>query len=176
MSKLNRREFLRKSTATVTATTVAATTATSQVTAQSTSEFEEDVEQEIHERINAIRTERGLQALGYRDTLEQVADYHSQDMIDEKYFAHTAPDGETVGDRYDKYNISCHAWGENILYNYATDESPVNAAERSVEQWMESDGHRHNILSETWATEGIGARVGSDGRLYVTQNFGAGCR
>ncbi|WP_266083350.1 CAP domain-containing protein [Haladaptatus caseinilyticus] len=153
-----------------------ATAATSQVTAQSTQEFEENVEQAIHDRINAIRTDRGLQTLAYSKTLEQVADYHSQDMIDENYFAHTAPDGETVGDRYDRYDTSCQTWGENILYNYASNKSPANAAERSVEQWMESDGHRRNILSEMWAIEGIGAQVGSDGRLYVTQNFGAGCQ
>ncbi|GAA0254488.1 hypothetical protein GCM10009000_083870 [Halobacterium noricense] len=156
--------------------TVAATAVTSQATARSTQEFEETVEQEIHDRINGIRTERGLPSLGHGDNLERVAEYHSQDMIDRDYFAHTAPDGETVGDRYHKYDISCQAWGENILYNYASDESPTKAAERSVEQWMQSDGHRQNILSEKWAIEGIGVQVGPDGRLYVTQNFGARCQ
>ncbi|SIR72729.1 Uncharacterized conserved protein YkwD, contains CAP (CSP/antigen 5/PR1) domain [Haladaptatus litoreus] len=177
MSELNRRRFLRKSAAVIGSSTTIATIATNQTTAQSThEEYEECVERRIHEQINNIRTERGLQSLGYNNQLGEAADYHSQDMIDKSYFSHTAPDGETVGDRYRKFEISCQAWGENILYNYASDESAASAAQTSVEQWMQSDGHRQNILSETWATEGIGAQVAFDGRLYVTQNFGAGCR
>ncbi|WP_255170474.1 CAP domain-containing protein [Natrononativus amylolyticus] len=132
------------------------------------------VEHAIHDEINEVRADHGLEALAFDDDLADVARAHSEDMADRDYFSHTTPEGETVGDRYAAAGISCQAWGENILYNGHGEESPAVIAERSVAQWMDSDGHRENILSERWDSEGIGVAI-DDGELYATQNFGTDC-
>ncbi|MFC4247979.1 CAP domain-containing protein [Natribaculum luteum] len=133
------------------------------------------VELAIHDEVNEIRAEHGLDPLEFDEQLAGVARGHSEDMAENDYFSHTSPDGSTVGDRYADAGVSCQAWGENILYNYHSDESPEVAAQKSVEMWMNSDGHRENILSDRWDSQGIGVTVAADGRLYATQNFGTNC-
>ncbi len=133
------------------------------------------VELAIHDEINEIRAEHGLEPLEFDEQLAGVARGHSEDMAENDYFSHTSPDGSTVGDRYADAGVSCQAWGENILYNYHSDESPEVAAQKSVEMWMNSDGHRENVLSDRWDSQGIGVTVAADGRLYATQNFGTNC-
>jgi uncharacterized protein YkwD len=99
------------------------------------------------------------------------------------YFDHVNPDGEYPWDRYDDVGGgSCTAYGENVAYNwldrnvqtddgieeYDTNEEIATAV---VEQWMGSSGHRENVLSEGWSSEGIGVYVAADGQIFVTQNF-----
>ncbi len=174
MARNSRRSFVRNAAVTVLGGSALAA-GTNQVAAQDV-DFETAVESAIHDRVNEIRTDRGLDALAYRDDLAAVASSHSQDMADRNYLSHTSPEGETMSDRYERFGIDCRGWAENVLFNYAADESPTAAARQSVDQWMGSDGHRQNILSQSWTAEGIGAAVASDGRLYVTQNFGTNCR
>lgn len=171
---LSRRSFVR----TVSTASVAGALgwgAITGATAQSdTDEYEAAVEQAIHQEVNSVREERSLDPLAYSDSLGAVADYHSEDMADRDYFSHTSPDGETMTDRLDRFGLECRAAGENILYTSATDGSPEEVASRSVDQWMDSPGHRENILGD-WTEEGIGAAITADGVLYLTQNFGTGC-
>ncbi|WP_101296865.1 CAP domain-containing protein [Halegenticoccus soli] len=177
MTRESRRSFARKVAAVVIGGSALSAVGTRRSTARTTEdEYEREVERAIHRRVNRIRTDRGLDPLAYGDRLAEIAAYHSWDMADVGYFSHTSPDGETVSDRYEKFGLSCRRWGENILYNYAADESPTEAARQSVDQWMQSSGHRRNILADFWTAEGIGVEVASDGRLYLTQNFGTGCR
>ncbi|WP_129113452.1 CAP domain-containing protein [Halegenticoccus tardaugens] len=177
MAHESRRSFARKAAAVAIGGSTLGVVGTRRSTARATAdEYEREVERAVHRRVNRIRTNRGLDPLAYGERLADVAAYHSEDMADEGYFSHTSPDGETVGDRYEKFGLACRRWGENILYNYAADESPTEAARLSVDQWMQSSGHRRNILADFWTAEGIGAEVASDGRLYLTQNFGTGCR
>lgn len=158
-----------------TTTTPDGTTTTETTTTTPESSYAERVEQAIHEEVNRIRQERGLAPLAHSSALEAVADYHSTDMAERDYFDHAGPNGETVGDRYEQFGVSCQRWGENILYNYHSDRSPEQAAQKSVRQWMNSDGHRRNILSENWDNEAIGVYIDEGGRLYATQNFGTDC-
>lgn len=153
------------------------------------------VEAEIHSEVNRVRQERGLSTLATDSRLREIARYHSEDMALKGYFAHDSPDGETMGDRYEKFNYDCRvptgdnryaSGAENIAYTYAFarvskpggaeshdgDEQEIGAG--IVEQWMNSPGHRENILRPYWRNEGIGVAVTEvDGRVrvYATQNF-----
>ncbi|MBX0325605.1 CAP domain-containing protein [Halomicroarcula sp. F13] len=142
------------------------------------------VEMAIHREINQRRTANGLDKLEYRSDLVEVARYHSRDMANKRYFAHDSPDGESFGDRYHQFGIDC-AGGENIAYTYWEEniqseggllyhDSEQDVALGIVNQWMNSTGHRENILRERFQSEGIGIYVAEiDGaiRIYATQNF-----
>lgn len=152
------------------------------------------VERHVHRYVNEERTERGLAPLAWEPPLREVARYHSRDMATEGYFAHVAPDGETVQDRYRKFGYDCRVptgeWryataGENIArfpYRARADggaganaSTPEAALARAVvDGWLGSPGHRENLLAEHWRREAIGVHVTDErGRrvAYVTQNF-----
>lgn len=156
---------------------------------------EEKVEREVHELINEERTLRGLEPLDYSQSLEEIADYHSKDMLIQGYMAHDSPNGETMADRYQKFDYKCaikrgttiHKGAENVAQTYykqeiAADtgtvyhENNTQLAQGIVNQWMNSEGHRENILEPYWENEGIGIKVADnpDGEgkiVYATQNF-----
>jgi uncharacterized protein YkwD/predicted nucleic acid binding AN1-type Zn finger protein len=144
-----------------------------------------EIESKIHEGINEERQSRGLSRLDFDESLERIAHYHNKDMAKLDYFAHTAPDGETMGDRYDMFGYQCrqemsgdqYATGaENIFKMRYSGESRSEAeiAEAAVEGWMNSEGHRENILKEYWENEGIDVYITNEDEwtyVYVTQNF-----
>jgi uncharacterized protein YkwD len=154
-----------------------------------------EIGREVHRYINKERSRRGLSTLSCDTRLQEIARYHSEDMASERYFAHDSPDGETLGDRYDRFGYDCrvqtsgntYATGaENIAYTYAdsnvrTESGLVNygnnetdIARGLVSQWMNSTGHRENILRPFWESEGIGVAiedVNGKTRVYATQNF-----
>lgn len=144
-----------------------------------------ELERLVHQAVNEQREAHGLNELAFDDGLREVARYHSRDMAEEDYFAHNAPDGETLGDRYERFGYECRVpmgdgryatGGENIFMTaysgYTYTEAEI--ANRTVEGWMDSPGHRENLLRDYWRSEGIGVYVTErDGRtvVYVTQNF-----
>lgn len=141
------------------------------------------LEREIHERINEIRQDNGLQTLNADSRLRDIARYHSEDMAQADYFAHTSPGGESMGDRYEKFGYECRAstgtntyltGGENIAMRETRSTDEERVARRIVSQWMNSRGHRKNILEPAWDDEGIGVVIelqGGQYRVYATQNF-----
>lgn len=145
-------------------------TTQTQTPTQTDSSRAEEAAALIHARINQIRSDEGLHELGRSEELDEVAQYHSDDMAEEDYFSHTSPGGETLRDRYRLHSIGC-AGGENIfryMNNYGA--SPESVEQNAVEGWMESTGHRENILRPRFSFEGIGVTY-SGNEVYVTQNF-----
>ncbi|WP_122087943.1 CAP domain-containing protein [Halalkalicoccus subterraneus] len=134
----------------------------------------EEVEAEIHEQINEIRADHGLSQLEHDDEIAVVARTHSQDMNERDYFSHTNPEGESPADRFgDLYPSECRAVGENLAYiqtGFGSGGSAEEIADRIVQGWMDSEGHRENVLREGWDSEGIGVYM-ADGRVDATQNF-----
>jgi uncharacterized protein YkwD len=154
-----------------------------------------EIEREVHRYINKERSRRGLSTLSYDTGLQEIARYHSEDMATELYFAHESPEGETMSDRYDRFGYECrveisgdrYATGaENIAYTYADSNVQTESglenygnnetaiARGLVNQWMNSSGHRENILRSYWQSEGIGVAiedVNGETRVYATQNF-----
>lgn len=127
-----------------------------------------DLERQAFSLINQKRAETGLTPLAWSDEVARVARLHSENMVKYNFFGHAGQDGSMVDDRADSLGLG--KWrliGENIAYNrgYAR---PVEIA---VENWMQSEGHRQNILNRGWRESGIGIAVKADGAFYFTQVF-----
>ena len=126
-----------------------------------------DMEMDTHVAINAERAAESLGALTMDEGLRAVARAHSQDMVDRDFFSHTNPDGDSVGARLADAGISYRMAGENIAWNMGFAD-PVTTA---VDGWMNSPGHRANILRPEFTHTGIGVAVTAQNAYYFTQVF-----
>lgn len=139
----------------------------------------ENISIQIHREINEERVSQGLEKLDYSEELEEISLYHSQQMSEINFFAHTSPSGQEMIDRYDRFKQNCYTAAENIYKTYWKEsvtgegfiETRGKLADSVVEGWMASPGHRKNILLEDMDSEGIGVYKNSEGQVYVTQNF-----
>ena len=159
-------------------------TETNETVEQNASAVDEaETDQQIHEAINDERTAEGIDPLEDDEDLRTVARGHSADMIDQEYVGHESPDGVTPADRLD--DAGCSAGGENVAQSWAGQPVDVDGetivaddeaelAEHLVERWMDSPGHRENVLRESFAQSGVGVVVTEDNRVYATQKFCAG--
>lgn len=116
--------------------------------------------------INQERANVGLSALSVDSRLTSAARVHSNDMACNNFFSHTSP---TTGSPFDRISAAgySYSWaGENIAAGYG---SPAAV----VEGWMNSPGHKANILSENFTQTGVGYAywAGSDYGVYWTQVF-----
>ncbi len=128
------------------------------------------VHEEMLARVNAHRKKAGLKALRLNSVLAKAAQGHAEDMLARGYFAHESPSGTTVRERSRKAGYDWAAIGENIAFGQTT-------VEEVVETWMDSPGHRKNILSPNYTEMGIGLAMGKgpDGKHQIlwAQNLGA---
>ena len=128
--------------------------------------------------LNAERTSRGLRALRSNARLARAAAGHSGDMVRRKYFAHDSPSGRDLVDRVRRTGFIPRSgrWavGENIAFGSGSLGQPAAI----MRAWMESPGHRANILQRRFKEIGIGVARGlpvggvSGGATYTT-DFGA---
>jgi uncharacterized protein YkwD len=124
------------------------------------------MEAQVRQRINAIRQKQGLSQLRNNEKLAQVARNYSQQMAEKKFFSHTSPEGSTMVQRVQSARIFYLMVGEN-LFMCTNVPQPVPSA---VQGWMDSPGHRANILRPEYRETGIGVwRKGNS--YYVTQLF-----
>jgi uncharacterized protein YkwD len=129
---------------------------------------EEAMEDTVHALINEQRTGNGLAPLVHDEAIRAVARAHSQDMVARDFFDHVNPDGLDPFDRLAMDFITYSAAGENIAWNRGYSDPAAVA----VEGWMNSSGHRANILNGTYTHTGVGvARSEADGAWYFTQVF-----
>jgi uncharacterized YkwD family protein/spore coat assembly protein SafA len=122
------------------------------------------VEDQVVELVNQERANYGLKALKSNWELARVARYKSQDMIDHKYFDHNSPTYGTPFQMMKNFGISYSSAGENIAAGQATPKEVVQA-------WMNSEGHRKNILSSSYTEIGVGYVKGGSYGHYWTQMF-----
>ena len=118
-------------------------------------------EAEVVHLVNQRRAEHGLKPLIQDWQLSRVARYKSQDMKDLGYFSHTSPTYGSPFQMMKSFGISYRTAGENIAKGYALPEAVVNA-------WMNSPGHRANILNSTYTHIGVGYVPSGN---YWTQMF-----
>ena len=118
-------------------------------------------EQEVIRLVNEIRVKNGLKELTYNWELSRVARYKSQDMKDNKYFSHTSPVYGSPFQMMKSFGITYRTAGENIARGQKSPQAVVNA-------WMNSSGHRANILNSSFTHIGVG--YVADGN-YWTQMF-----
>lgn len=121
-------------------------------------------EQKVVELVNVERQKAGLPTLQMDSAISNVARAKSKDMAVNNYFAHQSPTYGSAGDMLRQFGIKWSAWGENIAAGQRTPETVVNA-------WMNSPGHRANILSNNFSKIGVGYETNSSGRPYWTQIF-----
>ena len=118
-------------------------------------------ENEVIRLVNKIRQENGLKSLSANWELSRVARYKSQDMVDNRYFAHNSPVYGTPFQMIKSFGISYRTAGENIAYGYKTPQAVVDG-------WMNSSGHRANILNSSYTQIGVGYVANGN---YWTQMF-----
>ncbi|MEA5515820.1 CAP domain-containing protein [Nodularia sp. UHCC 0506] len=120
----------------------------------------------IRQRINEVRQDEGLQPLEHNEKLAQVARNYSRQMAEKNFFSHTGNDGSTLQDRVQASGMIYWVVGEN-LFKSTNVPQPVKVA---VDGWMESPGHRENILRPVFIETGVGVwRVNNT--YYITQLF-----
>lgn len=120
-----------------------------------------EYEKEVIRLVNEIRGSNGLGELVADEELSRVARIKSQDMKDNNYFSHTSPAYGSPFDMMKSFGISYKTAGENIARGQTTPQAVVNG-------WMNSAGHRANILNASYNTIGVG--YVADGN-YWTQMF-----
>ncbi len=106
-------------------------------------------ESEVIRLVNEKRQQNGLKPLTYDWELARVARYKSQDMKDNNYFSHQSPVYGSPFDMIKNFGITYRSAGENIAKGQKTPEAVVNA-------WMNSPGHRANILNSSYTKIGVG--------------------
>ncbi len=118
-------------------------------------------EQEVIRLVNEQRANYGLKPLTENWELSRVARYKSQDMSDNRYFSHTSPTYGSPFQMMKNFGLSFRTAGENIAYGQRTPQAVVNA-------WMNSSGHRANILNSAYTQIGVGYVANGN---YWTQMF-----
>lgn len=120
-----------------------------------------EYENEVIRLVNEIRVQNGLKPLTANWELSRVARYKSQDMVDNRYFSHTSPVYGSPFQMIRNFGLSFRRAGENIAYGQRTPQAVVNA-------WMNSSGHRANILNASYTQIGVGYVANGH---YWTQMF-----
>lgn len=117
-------------------------------------------EKEVFDLINKQRAANGLSPLKENSELQRVARIKAQDMVNNNYFSHTSPTYGSPFDMIRSFKISYNTAGENIAGN--------SSNSGAVTAWMNSSGHRANILNSSFNQTGIGVVTGSKyGKIYV---------
>ncbi len=154
--------------------------------------------QAVQARGNEARQQNGAGALVWSDSLATLARRHSEDMAARAFFEHTNPDGRDVNARGRALRMACvltigettwRGFSENLLYTsqYASAQTTTysdgrtvtvhqwkNAeriAREAIVSWLDSPGHRANLLQPRSRSAGVGAAVSADRRVYLTHVF-----
>lgn len=121
-------------------------------------------EKKVAELVNKERTAAGLAPLKVNLQLSQVAEKKAEDMRDKKYFSHNSPTYGSPFDMMKKFGIKYKTAGENIAKGQKTPEAVMKG-------WMNSSGHKANIMSTGFTEIGIGFVTDSKGDTYWVQMF-----
>ena len=178
-------------TNTPTATPAPATTPTP----TSTNEIEvRQLEDLVHRLINDQRMIHGVDPIDHVEAIRLIAREHSEDMAARGYFSHESPEGFDPSDRAQQAGYSCRkdygsyytiglaenihqGWlfaGYRIVNGVTTPHNPLSPeqiAQQAVTGWMNSPGHRNNILDSSYDRAGLGVAIADDGKVFMTQNF-----
>ena len=131
--------------------------------------FMSAVETAIFNKVNEERAKAGVPTLTYNTVMQKYARIKSQDMGDNNYFSHEDLNGNLITTQMKNDGVSYNAWGENIAY-ISGNLSADALAEQFMTNWMNSSGHRANILSTNFSSIGVGVyKIGN--KVYATQEF-----
>ena len=137
------------------------TTTTTPTTPTTPTNTVSSFEQQVVDLVNQARKQNGLNPLTLNTKLSDIARMKSQDMLDKGYFDHNSPTYGTPFQMMTNNGISYRTAGENIAMGYTTPQAVMNA-------WMNSSGHRANILNSSFTQIGVGYVANGN---YWTQEF-----
>jgi uncharacterized YkwD family protein len=121
-------------------------------------------ESQVIDLVNKERSAQGLAPLKYNSQLAKVAAAKASDMRDNNYFSHTSPTYGSPFDMMKSFGIKYNAAGENIAKGYRTPKAVMDG-------WMNSPGHKANILNGNFTEIGVGYVTDSSGSGYWVQMF-----
>lgn len=124
-----------------------------------------DWQQELLRLVNDARATAGVPPLSVDSRLTEAAQAHSQDQANHRNLSHSGSDGSEVGDRAARAGYDSTFVGENVAHNYPTVQALFSG-------WMNSSGHRDNILSPNYRHMGLGVAYSESNEPYWTQVFG----
>ncbi|MCE7794729.1 CAP domain-containing protein [Salipaludibacillus sp. CUR1] len=122
-------------------------------------EWESGQARQILDLSNTIRQQHDKPLLSWHEGAAETAYGHSKEMYEEEYFSHTSPEAGSLGDRLNSNEVVYSLAGENIAAQY-TD------AIGAVQGWLNSEGHRVNLLNDDFTHLGVGVH-----QTFYTQNF-----
>nr|BFE64858.1 hypothetical protein GCM10020063_093840 [Dactylosporangium thailandense] len=162
--KKKKKKSAAKKTPTKTPTTTPTKPATPVTTTPTTGQYAA-MENEVVTLTNNYRQANGCGALRIDARLVTAARAHSTDMVTKNYFDHTGSDGSNFVQREAAAGYTTGASAENIAWGYRTAQDVVTG-------WINSPGHRANILNCQSVAVGVGLAYKTDGTPYWTQDFG----
>ena len=127
----------------------------------------ESLEQQCLDEVNRVRRRNGLQRLAFYEELLPVAREYSRRMAEQNFFSHDDPEGRSVKERVEDAAIKWRMVGENLAYS----NGYVNPVAASLHGWMNSPGHRANILAPDFNLTAVGVWIREDGTVYFTEIF-----
>jgi uncharacterized protein YkwD len=127
----------------------------------------ESLEQQCLDEVNRVRRQNGLQRLTFYEELLPVAREYSRRMAEQRFFSHDDPEGRSVKERVEEADIKWRMVGENLAYS----NGYVNPVAASLHGWMNSPGHRANILAPDFNLTAVGVWIREDGTVYFTEIF-----
>lgn len=151
-------------TATSKSTTPAAPSTSAKPTTPSGSAALNNYEQQVVDLVNKERAAAGLSALTVNSALAKVAETKAADLRDNNYFDHQSPKYGSPFDMMHQFGITYSSAGENIAKGQRTPDEVMKG-------WMNSPGHRANILNANYTQIGVGYVTDSNGTGYWVQEF-----
>ena len=127
----------------------------------------ESLEEQCLGEVNRVRKSYNLAPLELSEELLEVARDYSRRMAEENFFSHNDPEGRTVRERVARANIRWRMVGENLAYS----NGYINPVAASMSGWMDSPGHRRNLLDPDWRQTAIGVWISDNGTVYFTEIF-----
>ncbi len=125
----------------------------------------DDFDQQMLDLVNKERSKAGANPLKLNDKLDLAADEHTLDQATNNKMSHTGSNGSKFDDRIK---------GDGYLFSFAAENVAVGQKDpiQVMESWMNSPGHRANILNPNLTEMGVGVAAGQGGKLFWTQDFG----
>jgi len=127
----------------------------------------EELERDCLGEVNHVRVARGVAPMEADPDLLLVARAYSRQMAEEGFFSHVDPEGRDVRQRLHRARITWQMVGENLSYSTGY----INPVATALRGWMDSPGHRRNILEGRYNDSAIGVWIADDGTVYFTEIF-----
>lgn len=125
-----------------------------------------DISFQCNDLVTAARSQAGLAPLHLNGMLNLAAEGHSTDQAKRQKMTHTGSNGSDAGARISRQGFRWSTWGENVAAGQPDCNSVIGA-------WMNSSGHRANILNPSMTEIGIGAVTATNGTIYWTLDVAA---